>query len=254
MESETLRAEIENYKRLLMESHQAIDALRSASPELAKQDLTNGSFRKELSDTKRIMIDQASELERLREQSKTNNEALFMARQRIRELDETLERQKLEAHAADPMLENTIVQYRKDIERLEMELGKTKTQLFNTNSSLAQRSVEVEQLRGANESLTMELNSKSPNRGGMGAKHGDVVVDARHMHNQQMEQGISLLRDQISELKLQLIEKTASADHLMLELEAKNQAHARSIQQSNESWSKEETKLKGLINELREVS
>ena len=40
----------------------------------------------------------------------------------------------------------------------------------------------------------------------------------------------------------------------MLELDAKNQQHSRSIQQMNDGWNKEEFKLKGLIQELRDVS
>lgn len=62
-----------------------------------------------------------------------------------------------------------------------------------------------------------------------------------------------MLRDQISELKLQLIEKNANCDHLRLEIEAKTQAHARAIEQLENNAHKEELKMKSLVTELREV-
>jgi hypothetical protein len=62
-----------------------------------------------------------------------------------------------------------------------------------------------------------------------------------------------MLRDQISELKLQLIEKNAECDHLMLEIEAKTQSHLRSLQEVAQTNDKQEGKLKKYIAELKEV-
>lgn len=76
---------------------------------------------------------------------------------------------------------------------------------------------------------------------------------APNMPQHQLEQGITLLRNQISDLKMQLIEKRSAVDQLNTEMSANNQSHDRKTQKLMDSWKNETTKLNEMIEELRQV-
>jgi arginine deiminase len=109
-----LRAEVDNYKQLLVDAHQAIDSLREgrgASPSADAHQLET---------SRHIMVDQAAELERLRNDHLQNQQALLAAKTKIRELEEFVEVSARTApQASHTVLEDTVIQYRKEIERLE---------------------------------------------------------------------------------------------------------------------------------------
>ena len=78
------------------------------------------------------------------------------------------------------------------------------------------------------------------------------LFQASPVGNQQLEQGIALLRDQISELKLQLINKTSRTQELMLELDSKNQTHQRAMEELKSQFTREEVRLQGTMGELKQ--
>ena len=120
METETLRTEVDNYKKLLVESHQAIDGLRAKHGPVSDNTVVQ-SYQKELDDSKRIMVDQAAELERIRLELKSTQDALNIARQKMNEMEDIFNNgyRARTPIQGQTVMEDTIIQYRKDIERLE---------------------------------------------------------------------------------------------------------------------------------------
>ncbi len=62
-----------------------------------------------------------------------------------------------------------------------------------------------------------------------------------------------MLRDQISELRMQLIDKNARIDGLSMEMEAKDIQHVRILDQVRDREQKEHARLQAHLTELKTV-
>ena len=177
------------------------------------------------------------------------------------------------ADVSASVVEETVVSYRKQIENLEQQLTQSKAHVFELTSMVSQRAVEVEQLRGQCESAQLQLQALG------GGHQPETIADplgmssvsfGRRSHNgsfsgslggfdpvapvanPQMEKGINLLRSQISDLKMQIIEKSARNDKLLLEIDSRGKNHQRMVSDLKDAWHREEQKLKNQIHEVQD--
>lgn len=133
---------------------------------------------------------------------------------------------------------------------------------------LSQRQVELDQMKSENASLKLQVDQQqfraqtaSPSFQNMSFslneasfRTTDSTLDSNHQNfqvNQQLEHGISLLRDQLSELKLQLIEKSSNAEQLSHELSSRNDQHRRSVEEIRERHLRDEAKWMKMMDGLK---
>ncbi|KAI3652603.1 hypothetical protein MP228_002028 [Amoeboaphelidium protococcarum] len=192
-------------------------------------------------------------------------EELLRLQRKIREMEEEME---LKKQSEQKLFEvNQVLSQRAvEIEHLCGEneslklqiksLEQQQEQLEHLNRSLSysqQHSQGVQQQQNTSQSQPQQIFNAGRSSSQLSMNQNLPEQSSFHsiIPNTQLEQGINMLRDQISQLKLQLIESTSKGDYLMNELEQKSQNHQRSIRQLYEQFTVDEEKYKRVISQLR---
>jgi chromosome segregation ATPase len=192
---------------------------------------------------------------------------------KLKEMNELLQQKTVlvndqSANDVPQVVRDTVVEYRKEIERLEADVKNLKSELLETTSQMKQRELECDQLRAQNESLRLLSPVRSPHNQARGRPDSpslfqgayDSGVDAFGfsssaskiaVSDEQLENGIGIMRQQINDLKLQLIEKSTLSDKLSLEIDSLRQMSQKQVDELNSLKQREEIRLQKTVNEMK---
>lgn len=192
---------------------------------------------------------------------------------KLKEMNELLQQKTVlvndqSANDVPQVVRDTVVEYRKEIERLEADVKNLKSKLLETTSQMKQRELECDQLRAQNESLRLLSPVRSPHNQARGRPDSpslfqgayDSGVDAFGfsssaskiaVSDEQLENGIGIMRQQINDLKLQLIEKSTLSDKLSLEIDSLRQMSQKQVDELNSLKQREEIRLQKTVNEMK---